>query len=61
MEKLAVIPYFATSIALAHIGNLFGLPSDLLIQSKNVNEFKSAIFLFNIEAVSECDMYAEHN
>ena len=33
----------------------------LLIQSKNVNKFKSANFLFNIEAVSECDMYAEHN
>ena len=31
----------------------------LLLQSKNVNESKSANFLFIIEAVSECHMYTE--
>ena len=31
----------------------------LLIQSKNVNESKSANFLSNIEAVSESDMLGE--
>ena len=34
-----------------------GHKTQVLIQSKM--EFKSFNFLFNIEAVSECDMYAE--